>query len=101
MFVSEKIHDILLKKLQNDINLEKTFISSKYNAYLSLACSSSIPVSEPTSVIVVKDCVTHFNADYIEISDDDTNVEPKLNYIKNKEQNIDDKGYVFIAKDNT
>lgn len=85
VFVSEKIHDKLLKRLENGRNPKEKFIPSKYNAYLSLACSSSISVSEPDGVIVVKDCITKFKADYIEISDDDIKDEPNLKYIYNNE----------------
>jgi hypothetical protein len=71
VFVSESIHDELLKRLENGRNPESTFIPSKYNAYLSLACSSSIPVSKPR-VIVVNDCLVNFRDKYISVSDSET-----------------------------
>lgn len=96
VFVNEKIHDILLQRLENGRNLDDKFIPSKYNAYLSLACSSSVPVSEP-NVVVVKDCMVKFKDTYVLVSDNDESDNPNLNIVKGEiENNIND-GFGLIT----
>lgn len=73
VFVAEDIYCELNRKLENGRNMEIPFIPSKYNAYLALSCSSSIPVTNTDKVIVVKDCVTYFNSKYIELKDNENN----------------------------
>lgn len=80
------IHSELKRRIENGRNTEIRLSPAKYGAYESLAASASIPVSWPRSsdskipggVIVVKDCIVHFNTDYIEIDDSDPTQEPKV-----------------------
>lgn len=97
VFVNEKIHDKLLNKIENGRNKEDKFIPSKYNAYLSLVCSSSTPVSEP-KVIVVKDCVVNFHDRYISIKDNPNgNGEPILEEVYGEIQNNINDGFGLIS----
>lgn len=73
------IHAELCKRLENGRNPDKELIPAKYEAYKSLACSSSIPVSSPKGVLVVDDLVVHFNDDVIILNDENTD-EPLLSY---------------------
>lgn len=96
VFVNERIHDELLKKIENGRNPNDKFIPSKYNAYLSLACSSSIPVSEP-NVIVIKDCFVTFNDNYISINDNSNDEEPVLKEVFGEVQNNINDGFGLIS----
>jgi hypothetical protein len=96
VFVSERIHDELLNRLENGRNPNDKFIPSKYNAYLSLACSSSTPVSTP-NFIVVKDCLTNFQDTYISVSDSDTSNEPILEIKTDTIENNANDGFGLIS----
>lgn len=96
VFVNEKIHNVLLQRLENGRNVNDKFIPSKYNAYLSLACSSSTPVSD-ANVIVVKDCIVKFSDTYVLVSDNDENDNPDLKVTTSEiENNIND-GFGLIS----
>lgn len=84
IFINEKLLPELKHRIDNGRNMEKEFTPAKLEAYKSLVCSSSTPVSNPKGIVVVHDCVTHFTSDVIEL--DDTGLEqPRMKYIKNKE----------------
>ena len=84
MFVDKKIHDKLIKKINNgryegpedneDIQtyngkpLNYKFIPAKLNAYFALACSASIQVPWPR-IIVIDDVETSFEAVVREVKD--------------------------------
>ncbi len=84
MFVDEKIHDRLMKKINNGRyegpgngeevkkyngkELNYKFIPAKLNAYFALACSASIQVPWPR-IIVVDDVETSFEAEVREVKD--------------------------------
>lgn len=80
------IHDELKRRIENGRNTSIKLSPAKYGAYESLAASASIPVSWPRSkenkipggIIVVKDCIVHFKANFIEIDDSDPTSEPKV-----------------------
>jgi len=80
------IYSELKRRIENGRNTQVKLSPAKYGAYESLAASASIPVSWPRSsennipggVIVVKDCIVHFDADFIEIDDSDPTQEPKV-----------------------
>lgn len=80
IFCSKRIHDLLYKKINNGRNMDKSFVPAKLEAYLSLVCSASIPVSNPKGVLVVNDCETHFKSDVIEL-DDSVDGYPKMTEI--------------------
>ena len=65
IFTTEDHYDRLWQFLNNDRDMSKKFIPAKLEAYISLACSASIPVSNPNGVLVVRDCETTFSEDVI------------------------------------
>lgn len=69
IYLNEEIYDIILDKINNGRNLNKEFIPAKLEAYQSLICSASVPVSMPKGVLVVKDCITTFYDKVIKIDD--------------------------------
>ena len=57
----------------------KEIVPAKFEAYKSLVCSSSIPLSEPKGVIIVSDLELEFMSHVLEISDSDVaGGDPKL-----------------------
>lgn len=60
IFVSKKHKEALLEWLNAYRDETKQFILAKLEAYISLACSASIPVSTPKGVLVVHDVETKF-----------------------------------------
>jgi hypothetical protein len=75
VYVSEKVKDFLDKRIDNGRNKNVPLVPAKLEAYKALACSSSIPVSDPYGVLVVKDCETIFKSKIIKL-DDTTSDEP-------------------------
>ena len=71
IYIQEKIYKIIYKQLNNDRNEDIPCVPAKLQAYLSLACSNSTPVSEPRGILVVPDSVTKFKSNVTLI--DDTN----------------------------
>jgi len=61
--------DELKRRMENGRDMTQKFVPAKLEAYRSLACSASIPVSDPRGVLVVPDVITHFKADYISLTD--------------------------------
>ena len=84
VFVSEKVHDIILDKIENGRDLSKSLVTAKLEAYKALACSASVPVSMPKGVIVVNDCETTFNSDIIYLTDENDG-EPEMEYKSGEE----------------
>lgn len=89
VFVNRKLYPELKCRIDNGRNMGKEFTPAKLEAYYSLVCSSSIPVSMPRGIAVVPDCITHFKADVIEL-DDTESEEPKLTYVKDREIELND-----------
>lgn len=99
VYTSEKskqnkiIHKELKSRLNNGRNENKQLVAGKFESYQSLACSSSVPVSMPSGVLVVKDCEVKFISDYIKL-DDTISSEPEMIYIENQEvELVDSDGY--------
>lgn len=89
VFVNKALYPELKKRIDNGRNPEKEFIPAKLEAYYSLVCSSSIPVSPPKGVAVVHDCITHFKSDIIEL--DDTSLkEPRMTFRQDAEIELND-----------
>lgn len=82
IYVNEEIYDKLHTRIENNRNQSKAFIPAKLEAYKSLTCSASIPVSDPKGVLVVKDCETEFLSDVILLDDTQTDY-PRLEYKEN------------------
>jgi hypothetical protein len=86
VYVSERIYAELKKRLSNNHNIEKPLVPAKYSAYEALAASGSNIVSWPLGsdavipggTIVVKDCVTKFVADFIDVDDSNYPNEPMV-----------------------
>ena len=84
VYVNEKIHNELKKRLTNGRDLEKPIVPAKLEAYQALICSGSVPLPPPNGIIVVDDCITHFKDDIILINDAECG-EPKLTFEKDFE----------------
>lgn len=74
-FINVDLWNDIMNKIDNGRDLNKKFVTAKLEAYKSLVCSSSFPVTAPYGVIVVKDCETEFVSDFIKLDDSD-NDEP-------------------------
>lgn len=93
VYVSDKLHDILKKRIENGKNNNIPLVPAKLGAYESLVASASIPVSWPRrtlspipgGVIVVSDCYTEFFTDIINIDDTDPSREPVVEYAENQQ----------------
>lgn len=93
VYVSEKVHDELKKRLSNNHNTDIPLVPAKYSAYEALAASGSNVVSWPLSqngkipggTIVVKDCMTKFVADVIDVDDSNYPNEPMVELKRNQE----------------
>lgn len=71
LFVSERVYEALCAKANNSRDINKKLVPAKFEAYKALMCSSSVPVSMPKGVLVVRDCITKFKDKVIHV--DDTN----------------------------
>lgn len=82
--VNEKgvhIYEELEKRLNGGRDESKELIPAKYEAYKSLACSASVPVSMPKDILVVDDFVLKVKAKYIQLEDSETSDEPIETYV--------------------
>ena len=95
VYASERVVDELKKRINNGRNGSVPIVPAKYGAYESLVASGSLEVSWPRDkdapipggVIVVKDCMTHFKADVINVDDSNYPEEPMVELMK--DQDID------------
>ena len=93
VYVSERIQPELKKRLSNNHNTEIPLVPAKYSAYEALAASGSNVVSWPLDgdakipggTIVVKDCMTSFIADVIDVDDSNYPNEPLVELKRNQE----------------
>ena len=60
VFTSKRIKEQLIKQLNAERDESKKFVPAKLEAYISLACSASIPVRKPKGILVVHDVETKF-----------------------------------------
>lgn len=77
VFVSEAVAPELRRRIDNGRDLSKAFMPAKLEAYKSLVCSASTPVSSPHGVLVVDDLETTFEEVAVNLSNDG-NGEPKM-----------------------
>ena len=84
VFVSDRHHDELVRRIDNGRNMDMEMVPAKLEAYKALACSASVPVSMPNGILVVKDAETTFNADVVYL-DDECDGEPTMQFINDKE----------------
>lgn len=93
VYVSERIADELKRRINNGRNEAVPLVPAKYGAYESLVASGSLEVSWPRDesapipggVIVVKDCITYFKADVINVDDSNYPEEPMVELMKDQE----------------
>ena len=88
VFVSERLHGELMRRIENDRDKTKELVTAKLEAYRALTCSASIPVSMPHGILVVDDVENTVRADIIYLNDDGVE-EPKMEHRKNEEVTID------------
>ena len=92
VYVSEKLHPELKKRIENGKNNEVKLVPAKLGAYEALAASGSLEVSWPKDkyapipggVIVIRDAFTEFHADLINIDDSDRSQEPIVQFTPNQ-----------------
>lgn len=70
VFVSERLHAELSRRVENDRDQGKELVTAKLEAYKALTCSASTPVSLPHGVLVVNDAETEFLSDIIYLTDE-------------------------------
>lgn len=70
VFVSERLHDELERRINNGRDMGKELVTAKLEAYRALACSASTPVSLPRGILIVDDAETSFVSDVLYVSDD-------------------------------
>ena len=70
VFVSERLRDELIRRIENGRDMSKELVPAKLEAYKALTCSASIPVSLPNGILVVPDCETEFISDVVYINDE-------------------------------
>jgi len=91
------IRNTLLNRIDNGRDKEKPLVPAKFEAYRALSCSASRVVTQPSGVIVVNDCITHFKSDYI-LLDDAKDGEPELTEVHDKEIELNcSDGFGFIS----
>ena len=99
IYVSERVYPFLKERLDCGRNKNIPLVPAKLEAYQALMCSSSIPVSMPKGIIVVKDCVTHFKDNVIFVDDSESD-EPVVTYKDNVDiELIDSDGYGLMSPD--
>lgn len=89
VFVSAKLHDELIRRIDNGRDLSRFFNPAKLEAYRALSCSASHPVSMPYGFAVVHDCETRFLADVIHLKNTEGDGEPIMSDRKEEEVKID------------
>ena len=100
VYVNEKLYPELKKRLANNHDNSIPMVPAKYAAYEALASSGSNVVSWPTDgdtnipggTIVIKDCITKFLADFIDVDDSNYPNEPIVEFKQDQEfeNNVND-----------
>lgn len=100
IYVSKDVYPELLQRIDNGRNTDVKFVPAKLSAYRSLVCSASIPVPDPTGVLVIQDYEREITDDVIYIKDNPgkENLEP----VVTEEEGFQTKlkindGYGFIS----
>lgn len=97
VFVSEKCHSELDRRINNDRDLSKELVPAKLEAYKALTCSSSIPVSTPKGILVIDDCELKFKEKVILLDDSGDTNSPKITIEDDYDVSvIDNDGYGII-----
>ena len=93
VYVSERIHQELKKRLANNHDWSVPLVPAKYSAYEALSASGSNVVSWPMDgeskipggTIVVRDVITKFLADFIDVDDSNYPCEPIVELKRDQE----------------
>lgn len=97
VFVSERLSDVLRRRIDNDRDMSKKLVTAKLEAYKALVCSASNPVSAPHGVLVVDDVETEFLSDIIYLTDE-AEGEPVMEFRKDEPIKMDaSDGYGLIS----
>lgn len=88
VFVSDRLADELIRRIENGRDMTKELVPAKLEAYKALTCSASIPVSMPNGILVVQDCETRFTDDIIYL-DDEAPGDPLMEYRNGVEIKLD------------
>lgn len=88
VFVSERLHDELERRIENGRDPDKELVTAKLEAYRALTCSASVPVSFPNGILVVNDAETEFLSPVVYVSDENDG-EPVLEERDNQIINLD------------
>lgn len=88
VFVSDRLADELIRRIENGRDMTKELVPAKLEAYKALTCSASIPVSMPNGILVVPDCETKFTDDIIYL-DDEAPGDPLMEYRNDVEIKLD------------
>lgn len=88
VFVSDRLADELIRRIENGRDMTKELVPAKLEAYKALTCSASIPVSMPNGILVVPDCETKFTDDIIYL-DDEAPGDPLMEYRSGVEITLD------------
>lgn len=86
----------LARRLDNDRDLSIKMVPAKFEAYKSLACSTSVPVSMPRGILVVDDVITHFREKVISL-DDSNSDEPVMTIGEQEIELNSNDGYGLIC----
>lgn len=70
VFVSERLHGELSRRIENGRDPDKPLVTAKLEAYKALTCSASFPVSTPNGILIVDDAETEFDAPVTYLSDE-------------------------------
>lgn len=89
VFVSERLAPELRKRIDNGRNQSMELVPAKFEAYRALVCSGSTPLSLPRGIAVVDDCITHFKADVIQLSNQPDG-EPLMEFKHDADIELDD-----------
>lgn len=71
-YVSAELHTELVRRKDNGRNMEVELVPAKLGSYEALICSSSTPIPFPRGVLVVPDCITHFEESVLMLNDENT-----------------------------
>ncbi len=81
VFVNSNLYQELDKRLNNGRKLKNELVPAKFEAYKSLSCSASIPVSSPKEILVVDDLMVHFKDVVTKLNDEKTE-EPTIETVE-------------------
>ncbi len=77
--------EALKRRVDNGRNVNVPIVPAKLSAYEALCASNSIPVSWPKGIIVVRDCIIKFKSDIINITDQEGQLEPSVDFLANQD----------------